>query len=160
MIPIKAMYRKLPILVKSVLVVYPVTAITPKVIAEMKKVLAIDEEVYTEKIVLKLIPVNVEYIKKMPKSVLTLNFWNPAPINSTSPRGESVAIQPTVVRLPVTLLTIIELIISVANHTADNPDIIRAVNIREKTLETKLLERSFDAILADFDVVIFMLLFF
>ena len=60
MIPIKPMYNKLPNLVKSVFVVYPVKAITPKVKALMKKVLAIDADVYTEKIVLKLIPVSVE----------------------------------------------------------------------------------------------------
>ena len=50
------------------MVVYPVKAITPKVNELIKKVLAIDEVVYTEKIVLRLIPVNVEYIKNIAKT--------------------------------------------------------------------------------------------
>ena len=44
-IPIKPIKRRLPILVKSVFVVYPARAIIPNVIELMKNVVAIDEVV-------------------------------------------------------------------------------------------------------------------
>ena len=59
-IPISPINNRLPILVKSVFVVYPATAIIPNVTELMKNVVAIEDVEYTENMVLKLMPVRVE----------------------------------------------------------------------------------------------------
>tara|TARA_B100001287_G_scaffold104013_1_gene87468 strand:+ start:412 stop:567 length:156 start_codon:yes stop_codon:yes gene_type:complete len=46
--------------------------------------------------------------------------------------------------------------LSVENQIADKPDMIKAVNIRENTLDTKLLVDSLESKLADWVVVGFM----
>ena len=59
-IPMSPINSKLPILVKSVFVVYPAAAIIPNVIELIKNVVEIEDVEYTENIVLKLMPVSVE----------------------------------------------------------------------------------------------------
>ena len=85
---------------------------------------------------LKLIPVNVEYIRNIASKVFTLNFCNPMLITKTRARGENMVIHPKVVKPPLTGDIIQVFMLSVENHTAANPDMISAVNIKEKTLAT------------------------
>ena len=89
---------------------------------------------------LKLIPVNSEYTMKIIINDIALNFLKAAPINKTKASGESIITQPkTLIPVCVNKLLIIP---ELANQKAVTPDIPRAININENTLDTKFFESA------------------
>lgn len=89
-IPIKPIINKLPILVKSVLVVYPAIAITANNATELKNTLKIEPNSYTIKMKLKLIPLIAEYAKNKPIKVGYDKRLKPKDINITNPIGANI----------------------------------------------------------------------
>jgi len=85
---------------------------------------------------------------KIVNNAMLLNLLNPNPISITNPNGAKVTTHPKV-EIPVgenKLLIIPEL----ANQKAVNPETQSAINIIEKTLETKFLAMGLEIYLDDF----------
>tara|TARA_B100000809_G_C14939893_1_gene460011 strand:+ start:390 stop:788 length:399 start_codon:yes stop_codon:yes gene_type:complete len=127
--PIKAILNIDPNLVRSVDVVYPTIAMTPKVPDVTRNVTTKLEEVYAKKTKLRLTPVIIEYKTNILNMEGNDNFCIRAPINKISPIGENITIHPNIVVEPVVVLYNNSIKSDVPKIYAANPDIANAPNI-------------------------------